>query len=101
MLGCAITMMLGPDLAFLGSRPRSLFFFKQKTAYEIALNFNGVPYQILPRAASEVKSLAHYQLLRVNEAEYTRNPCRRLVVRKGKTWTLAGNGERLLDLLTY
>lgn len=69
--------------------------------YEIALNFNAVPFELIPRAASEIKSKAKYQLLSVNEAEQKKNPCRRLVVQKGNRWELTGRGEKLLDLLTY
>jgi peptidoglycan LD-endopeptidase LytH len=69
--------------------------------YEIALDFNGLPFELIPRAASQIKGTAKYQLLSVNEAEYTKNPCRRLVTRQGVHWQLANNGLGLLDLLTY
>jgi peptidoglycan LD-endopeptidase LytH len=68
--------------------------------YEMALNFTGVPFELIPRAASEIRSKSKYQLLSVNEAEYQRNPCRRLVSRRGH-WELATRGINLLDLLTY
>ena len=35
--------------------------------YEIALNYNGVPFVLMPRAESEIKSRAKFQLLSVNE----------------------------------
>jgi len=69
--------------------------------YEISLNYNGVPFRLLPRAASEITSPARFQLLSVNEPEYRKNPCRRLVLKHGDDWRLARNGEYLLDLLTY
>jgi len=69
--------------------------------YEISLNYNGVPYRLIPRAASEIKNKARFQLLSVNEAEYRKNPCRRLVMKHGDRWTLARNGNNLLELLTY
>lgn len=69
--------------------------------YELALNFNGVPFELIPRAASEIKSGSKFQLLSVNEAEYRKNPCRRLVTKKGARWELANNGIHLLELLTY
>lgn len=69
--------------------------------YEMALNFNGVPFELIPRHASEMKTKARFQLLSVDEAEYRKNPCRRLVVKKGNRWELANNGLHLLDLLTY
>jgi murein DD-endopeptidase MepM/ murein hydrolase activator NlpD len=68
--------------------------------YEMALDFNGLPFQLIPRAASQMKGTAQYQLLSVNEAEYTKNPCRKLVTRHGAHWQLGRNGINLLDLLT-
>jgi peptidoglycan LD-endopeptidase LytH len=69
--------------------------------YEIALNFNGVPFELIPRAAAEIKTKSKFQLLSVNEAEYRKNPGRRLVTRKGARWELATPGFNLLNLLTY
>jgi len=69
--------------------------------YEISLNFNGVPFRLIPRTASEIKGRDRFQLLHVNEAEYTSHPCRRLVVKRGGKWTLGRNGTQLLELLTY
>lgn len=67
--------------------------------YEIALNYNGVPFALLPRAASEIKSSAKIQLLSVNAPVARANPCRKLVTQSGGRWQLANNGQRLLDLL--
>ena len=69
--------------------------------YEIALNFNGVPFKLIPRAASEMKSRSKYTLLSVNEAEYHKNPCRRLVIQRGGRWELTTRGRDWLNLLTY
>jgi murein DD-endopeptidase MepM/ murein hydrolase activator NlpD len=69
--------------------------------YEIALNFNGVAFALLPRAESEMKSRAKFQLLSVNEAEEKANPCRHLVVQRNDRWKLANEGLRELELLTY
>jgi len=70
--------------------------------YELALNFNGLPFEVIPRAASEVKSKSKVVLLSVNDAEQQSHPCRRLVTRdKAGRWQLANNGLHLLDLLTY
>jgi peptidoglycan LD-endopeptidase LytH len=69
--------------------------------YEVALDFNGLPFELIPRGASQFKSAARYQLLSVNAAEYAKDPCRRLVSRQGAGWQLANNGLSLLDLLTY
>jgi murein DD-endopeptidase MepM/ murein hydrolase activator NlpD len=69
--------------------------------YEIALNFNGVAFALMPRAESEIKSRAKFQLLSVNETEERANPCRKLVVRRSGRWQLADAGLRELELLTY
>jgi peptidoglycan LD-endopeptidase LytH len=74
---------------------------KQIAGYEVVLNFNGLPFKMIPRSATEVKSQSKYVLLSVNDAEYQKNPCRKLVVRRGKSWELTSGGIRLLDLLTY
>jgi murein DD-endopeptidase MepM/ murein hydrolase activator NlpD len=69
--------------------------------YEIALNFNAVPFELIPRAASELKGKAKFQLLSVNEAEQKNNPCRRLVTQSGGRWELSARGLNVLELLTY
>jgi peptidoglycan LD-endopeptidase LytH len=68
--------------------------------YEMAIDFNGLPFECIARGPSEIKGAARFQLISVNEAEYARNPCRKLVRRDGNHWQLAGNGLNLLDLLT-
>jgi murein DD-endopeptidase MepM/ murein hydrolase activator NlpD len=73
---------------------------ERATGYEIALDYNGLPFELIPRTAAQIKGAAKFQLLSVNEAEYTKNPCRRLVTRAGTHWQLANNGLSLLDLLT-
>jgi murein DD-endopeptidase MepM/ murein hydrolase activator NlpD len=67
--------------------------------YEVALNYNGVAFALLPRAASEIKGTAKFQLLSVNEQEYRAHPCRKLVVQRGGHWQLADHGLRDLELL--
>ena len=69
--------------------------------YEIALNYNGVAFALIPRAASEIKGQSRFQLLSVNEAEEKANPCRHLVVKRGSHWQLTDTGIRELELLTY
>ena len=69
--------------------------------YEIALNYNGVAFALMPRAASEIKVGAKFQLLSVNEAEEKANSCRKLVVQRGGHWELGNEGLRELELLTY
>src|SRR5262249_15939906 len=69
--------------------------------YEIALNYNGIPFVLMPRAESEIKSRAKIQLLSVNEAEESANPCHHIVVKRRGRWELANEGQRLLELLIY
>jgi hypothetical protein len=69
--------------------------------YEVVLNYNGVPFALIPRAASEMKGRSRYLLLSANEAEYKKNPGRRLISNQGGRFQLASRGIHLLDLLTY
>lgn len=69
--------------------------------YELVLNFTGIPMELIPRAASEIKGKAKVQLLSVNEAEQQKNPCRKLVTKRSGKWALATAGENLMELLTY
>jgi peptidoglycan LD-endopeptidase LytH len=69
--------------------------------YEIALNYNGVAFALMPRAASEIHGPGRIQLLSVNEEEEKANPCRHLVVRRGSRWQLTDSGLRELELLIY
>jgi murein DD-endopeptidase MepM/ murein hydrolase activator NlpD len=67
--------------------------------YEIALAFNGLPIEMVPRAAREINSQAQIQLHSVNEAEQQKHPCRRLVTRRSQGWALTQTGLNLLELL--
>jgi len=69
--------------------------------YELALNFNGVAFELVPLAAGELRSQARYHLLSVNEAEQQRCPCGHLVARRGGRWELTAHGQQWLGLLTY
>jgi len=69
--------------------------------YEISLNFIGLAYQVTPRAPSELIGKSRFHLLSVNEVEEKKNPCRRLVTRKGARWELTSHGIQCLELLAY
>lgn len=69
--------------------------------YEIALNYNGLPYQLIPRSELEIPGKARVQLLSVNTAEQAKHPCRKLVTKKGTQWELTATGQKLIDLLVY
>jgi murein DD-endopeptidase MepM/ murein hydrolase activator NlpD len=68
--------------------------------YEIALDFNGVAIELIPRAASEIKSKTKFTLLSVNEPEEKKNPARRFVIKRGSRWELNTHGLNFLELLT-
>jgi len=70
-------------------------------AYEVALNFSGLPFQLIPRASREITGSARIQLLSVNEDEQARQPCGHLLVKRNGRWELTVGGIRLLDLLTF
>ena len=69
--------------------------------YEMALNLNGLPFLVIPRASSELKAKTKFHLVSVNEAEQQKNPCRRLVAKRSGHWELGSHGLELLDLLTF
>jgi murein DD-endopeptidase MepM/ murein hydrolase activator NlpD len=69
--------------------------------YELILNFNGLPLDIIPRAGSEMKGQRKYELLSVNAKEVENNPCRKLVRQRGSGWELTAQGMNALSLLTF
>ena len=71
------------------------------SGYELVLNFVGVPYQVIPRAASELQSKSRVCLMSVNTAEQQKNPSAKLVTQRGGRWALSTNGENLISLLTF
>ena len=69
--------------------------------YENGVELQWHPFELIPRAASEIKTKNQYQLLSVNEAEEKKNPLpARYVVQHGARWELAPHGASQLDLLT-
>ena len=83
------------------TRPNPVSEKEGIAGYEIALNYVGIPFEVIPRAASELKSKSKVTLLTVNADEYKKHPCRKLVVNRSGRWQLANNGQHLVDLLTY
>lgn len=82
-------------------KPNSVAQKEGVAGYELAMNFNGLPCELIPRAASEMKTKARFQLLSVNAEERQKNPCRKLVTPRGSRWDLANSGLHLLELLLY
>jgi hypothetical protein len=69
--------------------------------YEIVLDFNGAPIELIPRGASEVKTTARLRLVKINEAELAEHRCSRLVTtRKGRR-ELGNAGQQRVSLLTF
>jgi murein DD-endopeptidase MepM/ murein hydrolase activator NlpD len=69
--------------------------------YEVSLDFNAIPFRLIPRAASEIRSGQKFELLSVNDAEALKNPSRHLLAKSGGSWRLTEHGLRALDLLVY
>jgi peptidoglycan LD-endopeptidase LytH len=69
--------------------------------YEVAFNYAGIPFQLIPRAPSEIEGSSKLSLLSVNEDEYKKHPCRHLLTKRNGKWEIAAAGDRLLDLLTF
>jgi peptidoglycan LD-endopeptidase LytH len=69
--------------------------------YEVSLDFNGVPFLLIPKAKSEIGDGPKIELLSVDEKEQSMRPCRRLVTKQGGKWKLGQNGAQLLNLLLY
>lgn len=69
--------------------------------YELALDYSGIPFQITPRTAAEMKSRSRIALLSVNEPEQQAHPCRKLVTHRNGRWELTQHGTELLELLIF
>lgn len=70
-------------------------------AYEASFDYNGVPFRWMPRSRQEIDGALSTRLLSVDEAEYRRHPCRKLVIKRGQVWSLTARGRELLSLLTH
>jgi murein DD-endopeptidase MepM/ murein hydrolase activator NlpD len=71
-------------------------------AYEVALNFNGIPVQLTPRTLGEVKNYpATYHLLSVNDTEEKKNGCRKFLAQRAGKWELTPEALQHLNLLAH
>jgi peptidoglycan LD-endopeptidase LytH len=70
-------------------------------AYEIALDFNGAPIELIPRSAAEAKGTTRFRLLSVNAEEFNRKHCCKLVTQRTGKWQLSVSGENRIRLLTF
>lgn len=69
--------------------------------YEIAFDFSGVPFELIPRSADEISGKGAITILSVNDKEQQNRPCRKLLTRRNGRWELANNGEQLISLLRF
>jgi murein DD-endopeptidase MepM/ murein hydrolase activator NlpD len=70
-------------------------------AWEVALNFNGIPLRLNPIREQVRTGGARYRLLEVNAGVRAKHPCSGLVFRKGQQWVFTGKGRRAMDLLLF
>ena len=69
--------------------------------YEISLDFNGAPIELIPRAPSEIRSAQKIRLLSVNEPEIRRHRCSKLVSARSGRWELTNSGQLRVELLIH
>jgi hypothetical protein len=69
--------------------------------YEISLDFNGGPIEIVPRGATEMKGAAKVRLVSVNEAELGQHHCCHLLTTRKGHRELSNAGLQRISLLTY
>ena len=70
-------------------------------AWQVDLNFNGIPVRMIP-VRNEVQSGgAKYRILKVDDKILEKHPCSGLIFRKGQQWVFTGKGQRAMDLLLY
>lgn len=67
--------------------------------YDVSFNFNGLPFRLVPKARSELNAPLATRLLTVDESIYRDHPCRKLVFKRGQSWTLTARGDELISLL--
>jgi murein DD-endopeptidase MepM/ murein hydrolase activator NlpD len=70
-------------------------------AWEVALNFSGIPVRLKPIRKEVRTGGARYRLLEVDAKVRAKHPCGGLVFRKGQQWVFTGKGRRAMDLLLF
>jgi murein DD-endopeptidase MepM/ murein hydrolase activator NlpD len=69
--------------------------------YEISLDFNGAPIELIPRSPAEVDHSQKMKVLSVNERELAKHKCCRLLVQRAGRFELSNSGKQRLELLIY
>tara|TARA_B100001971_G_scaffold165572_1_gene156222 strand:+ start:1589 stop:2587 length:999 start_codon:yes stop_codon:yes gene_type:complete len=70
-------------------------------AWEVDLNFNGIPVRMVPVRDEIQSGGAEYRILQVDDNTLKEHPCSGLVFRKGQQWVFTSKGQRLMNLLLY
>jgi hypothetical protein len=71
-------------------------------AWDVRFDYNGAPFVVIPRAASEISnSKGKYTLLAVNEEEQRINPGRHFLKKTGAQWQMTSKFISYLDQITY
>jgi murein DD-endopeptidase MepM/ murein hydrolase activator NlpD len=70
-------------------------------AWEVSLNFSGIPIRLKPIREELQTGGTTYRLLEVDAKVRARHPCSGLVFRKGQQWIFTGKGRRAMDLLLF
>jgi hypothetical protein len=83
--------------SLVANNPRALR--EGVAGFEVALNANGLPFLLIPRAESELTGKERIRLLSVNEAEVKRLPCRKIVRQRSGRWELGTNGSSLVSIV--
>jgi|TARA_B100000959_G_scaffold84574_1_gene90003 murein DD-endopeptidase MepM/ murein hydrolase activator NlpD len=70
-------------------------------AWELDLNFNGIPVRAVPIRDEIHSGGAKYRILHVDKKILNMHPCSGLVFLKGQQWVFTAKGRRSLDLLLF
>ena len=71
-------------------------------AWDVRFDYNGLPFVLIPRAASEISEVkGKYHLLAVNEEEQAKNPGRHFLKKERGRWQMTNKFIQYLDQITY
>lgn len=71
-------------------------------AWDVRFDYSGLPFVLIPRAASEISQVkGKYQLLSVNEEEQAKNPGRHFLKKERGRWKMTDKFIQYLDQITY
>ena len=74
---------------------------EEPTAWDISLNFSGVPFRAEAIYEANNKPQANYTVLDVDENVYNQHRCSGLLFKRGQKWEFTSKGQRLMNLLIY